>query len=54
MYPRDKAKEVVAAINKVHPYEEVAFDIYPLVNLQTLALHPRGVASKENSFQKVV
>jgi len=26
-----KAKEVLAAIRKVHPYEEVAFDIYPLI-----------------------
>lgn len=28
---RTKAKEVIAAIRKVHPYEEVAFDIYPLI-----------------------
>lgn len=28
--PKDKAREVVAAIKKVHPYEEVALDIYPL------------------------
>lgn len=27
-----KAKEVIAAIRKVHPYEEVAFDIYPLID----------------------
>jgi hypothetical protein len=25
------AKQVVEAIRKVHPYEEVAFDIYPLL-----------------------
>jgi hypothetical protein len=30
---KTKAKEVVAAMKKVHPYEEVAFDVYPLVNL---------------------
>ena len=30
---KDKAKEVAAAIKKVHPYEEVAIDIYPLVTL---------------------
>lgn len=29
---RDKAKEVIAAMRKVHPYEEVAFDIYPLLS----------------------
>ncbi|MFC1625961.1 hypothetical protein ACFL1Q_02895 [Patescibacteria group bacterium] len=28
---RNKAKEVISAIRKVHPYEEVAFDIYPLI-----------------------
>ncbi len=28
---RNRAKEVIAAIRKVHPYEEVAFDIYPLI-----------------------
>ncbi len=27
---REQIKEVVSAIKKVHPYEEVAFDIYPL------------------------
>lgn len=28
---RNEAKAVIAAIRKVHPYEEVAFDIYPLI-----------------------
>lgn len=28
---KDRLEDVVAAIKKVHPYEEVAFDIYPLV-----------------------
>ena len=26
----DKLKEVIAAIKKVHPYEEVAMDVYPI------------------------
>jgi len=29
---RDMAKEVILAMKKVHPYEEVAFDIYPLIS----------------------
>jgi hypothetical protein len=29
---RVKAREVLAAIRKVHPYEEVAFDIYLLIS----------------------
>lgn len=29
---RNKAKDVIAAMRKVHPYEEVAFDIYPLIS----------------------
>lgn len=28
--PKEKCNDVIAAIKKVHPYEEVAFDIYPL------------------------
>lgn len=28
---RDKARAVIAAMKRVHPYEEVAFDIYPLI-----------------------
>lgn len=28
---RSDAKNVIAAMKKAHPYEEVAFDIYPLV-----------------------
>lgn len=28
---KEKAKAVISAIRKVHPYEEVAFDIYPLL-----------------------
>ncbi|MFZ5366455.1 MAG: hypothetical protein ACOZBZ_04190 [Patescibacteria group bacterium] len=27
---KEKVKEVLEAIKKVHPYEEVVFDIYPL------------------------
>ena len=29
---RNKAKKVISAIKQVHPYEEVAFDIYPLIS----------------------
>lgn len=30
------AKAVIAALRKAHPYEEVAFDVYPLLNEQDL------------------
>ncbi len=33
---RSRAKEVIQAIRKVHPYEEVAFDIYPLFSEEDL------------------
>ena len=33
---KNKAKEVIEAIKKVHPYDEVALDVYPLVNLEEL------------------
>lgn len=29
---KNEAKVVIAAMRKVHPYEEVAFDIYPLIS----------------------
>ena len=31
--PREKLESVVAAIKEVHPYDEVALDIYPLLDL---------------------
>jgi len=31
--PREKLQEVIAAIKKVHPYDEVAMDVYPLENI---------------------
>jgi hypothetical protein len=32
--PAERTKEVVAALRKAHPYEEVAFELYPLVELE--------------------
>lgn len=31
--PRDILKDVIEKVKSVHPYEEVAFDIYPLEDL---------------------
>jgi len=31
--PREILKEVIEKVKKVHPYEEVAFDIYPIENI---------------------
>ena len=33
---RTKAKQVIKAIREVHPYEEIAFDIYPLISEEDL------------------
>ena len=33
---KEKAKDVITAIKKVHPYEEVALDVYPLINPEEL------------------
>jgi hypothetical protein len=30
VYPTDREAEVVAALRRAHPYEEPAFDLYPL------------------------
>jgi hypothetical protein len=35
--PAESAREVVAALIEAHPYEEVAFDLYPLVELDDAA-----------------
>jgi len=32
--PAEAAAEVVEALREAHPYEEVAFELYPLVELQ--------------------
>ena len=32
--PAERAKEVVEALRAAHPYEEVAFDLYPLAELE--------------------
>lgn len=31
--PQDILKEVIEKVKSVHPYEEVAFDVYPLENI---------------------
>jgi len=31
--PREKLEEVIKAIKEVHPYDEVALDVYPLENI---------------------
>ena len=31
--PREKLGQVIAAIKKVHPYDEVALDVYPLEDI---------------------
>ena len=32
VYPLDREEEVVRALRKAHPYEEPAFDLYPLAD----------------------
>lgn len=34
--PKEKAKVIIEALKKVHPYEEVALDIYPVLNEEDL------------------
>ena len=31
VYPEDRHDDVVAALRRAHPYEEPAFDVYPLL-----------------------
>jgi hypothetical protein len=32
--PAERAQEVVAALRAAHPYEEVAYELYPLIELE--------------------
>lgn len=34
--PRNKARMIIDKIKKAHPYDEVAMDIYPLINEEEL------------------
>jgi hypothetical protein len=34
--PRNKAREVINAVRKAHPYEEVAFDIFTIISEEDL------------------
>jgi hypothetical protein len=31
VFPEERQNEVIAALRRAHPYEEPAFDVYPLV-----------------------
>lgn len=31
VFPEDRHEEVIAALRQAHPYEEPAFDVYPLL-----------------------
>jgi hypothetical protein len=31
VYPEERHEDVIAALRRVHPYEEPAFDVYPLL-----------------------
>jgi hypothetical protein len=33
--PVERAQAVVAALREAHPYEEVAFELYPLVEIES-------------------
>ena len=32
--PRQWVKEIIESVRRVHPYEEMAYDMYPLLNLE--------------------
>jgi hypothetical protein len=34
--PKSKAPKVIKAIKAVHPYDEVAFDVFPMLNWESL------------------
>ncbi|MDM5315865.1 Nif3-like dinuclear metal center hexameric protein [Fictibacillus sp. b24] len=53
--PESIQKAVIAAMKKAHPYEEVAFDLYPLLNKgNELGIGKIGKLPKEMSLQEFV
>ena len=53
--PAAITSKVIAKLNKVHPYEEVAFDLYPLVNQRTdVGLGRIGLLAESLSLNEFV
>lgn len=40
--PKAKLKTILAQVKKAHPYEEMAYDVYPLENGKLLPIHGNG------------
>ena len=47
LLPADRTADVVAALRRAHPYEEVAFDLYPLVDPPAQEVEPHTHAFDE-------
>lgn len=53
IFPASKQKEVIKAMLKAHPYEEVAFDVYPLENKgKEYGLGRIGLLHKEMTLEE--
>lgn len=53
VFPATLQKKVISAMLKAHPYEEVAFDIYPLENKgETMGLGKIGTLKEEMSLKE--
>ncbi|WP_100331591.1 Nif3-like dinuclear metal center hexameric protein [Bacillus xiapuensis] len=53
VYPESLEKKVLAAMLKAHPYEEVAYDLYPLANqAETLGIGRIGKLEKEMTLRE--
>lgn len=52
IYPKDLVK-ILKVLDEVHPYEEVAYDIIPLVNPErTYSMGRKGVLNKETKLEE--
>ena len=53
--PREKLNQVLEALFQAHPYEEVAYDLYPLANKgQSTGLGRVGLLPEEITFQELI
>lgn len=51
--PENKQSQIIKAMLKAHPYEEVAYDIYPLENIgDKFGIGRKGIIYKEQSLQE--
>ena len=50
--PAERVRDVIAALRRAHPYEEPAYDVYPLLDREGEALHRRRLARQSRARRR--